>query len=115
MSLKDRLRFKGYPLPLARASALEYAIEGMDGVVEQLEVREDGSFWRDRNSGWLPQASEVPNASWERAPLTAELLVFPHSESADVPLRWSLYFADGLLREVHPVGGSRRRVALDEA
>lgn len=115
MSLKDRLRFVGCPLPVAGANALEYAVEGMDGVEEQLEVREDGSLWRERNSGWLPQASEVPDASSEREPATREMLVIHHSDSADVPLRWSMYFVDGLLREIHRVDGSRRRVALDEA
>lgn len=115
MSLKDRLRFKGYPLPLAGANALEYAVQGTGGVEEQLEVREDGSLRRDRNSGWLPQAGEAPDASWEREPSTRDLLVIHHSDSADVPLRWSMYFVDGLLREIHRVDGSRRRVALDEA
>lgn len=110
MSLKDRLRFNGYPLPDPAAAAHEYAVEGIDGVEDRLEVRTDGSLWRDRNSpNWLKDADD-PQPDWEPEYLTGELLVINYSKGASVPLRWSMYFVDGLLRELHRVDGRRCRV-----
>ncbi len=57
MSLKDHLRFNGLPLPEPGAAALDYVVEGIDGVEDQLEVTADGSLWRNSNSpNWLDDA-----------------------------------------------------------
>lgn len=112
--MKDRLRFNGYPLPVPRATEREYAVEGNDGVEEQLEVRADGYLWRDRSSSFLLDDIDVEEPSWEKAALTGELLVIHHGDGAAAPLRWSLYFVDGQLREIHRVDGWRRCLSPNE-
>lgn len=111
MSLNDRLHFVGYPLPVPETAGYEYVVEGCEGVEDHLEVRSDGSLWRNRNTPfWLSDtAAEMP--VWGREFLTGELLVMRYA--AD-PLRWSLYFVDGQLREIHRVDGQRRRLVRNE-
>jgi hypothetical protein len=111
MSLKDRLRFKGYPLPAPEAAGHDYAVEGYEGVEDHLEVRSDGSLWRNRNGPfWLSDAA-AEQPAWEREPLTGELVVSHYVAAPADTLRWSLYFVDGQLHEIHRVDGHRRRLA----
>lgn len=113
MSLKDNLSFNGLPLPGPGSAVLEYVVEGIDGVEDQLEVRVDGSLWRNSNSpNWLNDAVD-PQPHWAPESLTGELLVFDNDLASTVPLRWSLYLVDGQLRELHRVDSRRRRVVAD--
>lgn len=109
MSLKDRLRFNGFPLPVLGAPDVEYAVEGIEGVEDHLEVRSDGTLWRDRNGPFWSNDPSGTQPAWEREELTGELLVVHHTAGDSGPLRWSLYFLDGRLREIHRVDGRRRR------
>jgi hypothetical protein len=110
MSLKDRLRFVDYPLPLPEAAGYEYAVEGYDGVEDHLEVRLDGSLWRNqRGPFFLRDPADQPPA-WKREPMTGELLVVSLDAAPADPMRWSLYFVDGMLREIHRIDGGRRRL-----
>lgn len=109
MSLKDRLRFNGFPLPPPGAADVEYAVEGIEGVEDHLEVRSDGTLWRDRNSPFWSDDPSGAQPAWERDDLTGELLVVHVLAGDSDPLRWSLYFLDGQLREIHRVDSRRRR------
>ncbi len=109
MSLKDRFRFNGYPLPIPEAAGVEYAVEGNEGVEDHLELRSDGNLWRNRNSSFWRDDPEAAQPAWERVDLTGELLVIHYAAGAADPLRWSLYFVDGQLRDIHLVDGRRRR------
>lgn len=112
MSLKDRLRFNGVPLPVPGATTHEYVVEGMDGVEDRLEVRADGSLWRNWGSFFHDANDE--DRPWQKELITGELLVIHYDEGTATPLRWSLYFVDGVLREVHRVDGRRHRIAPKE-
>lgn len=126
MGMFDDLRCK-YPLPVEGANNVAYQTKDAqaDPYMEQFEIREDGSIWRelydvedrsdfalgigeDKFAGCMSRI----NKRWEPHNITGEVRFYTWDKDAG-SLEFSSYFLNGQLRELHLIECSdKMRAAL---
>jgi len=102
-----------YPLPIPGANDLDYQTKSLDCVLDDLEIREDGSLWKehyDVEDHSDPKANGIAsvfgsmarvNLRWEPEPYTGEICF--HTSLGKDHSGWidfSAWFADGKIKEV---------------
>jgi hypothetical protein len=110
MGMFDSLRCV-YPLPVAGANELVYQTKDLDCMMDEFEIRADGTLWHEAYETRVEESEDAPlgiwihrdNKRWEPVPLTGEVR-FYELLGAQKPhgwLEWSACFVEGALKELH--------------
>jgi hypothetical protein len=132
MGMYDELTCR-YPLSVAGANDLHYQTKDLDCQLDQLEIREDGTIWRegydieDRSDpnaeGWMALRGALTrvNKRWEQLLLTGEvrfyeMLLDTGQDFNDRTrehgwLEWSAYFVRGNLSQLELIRHELPRAA----
>lgn len=109
MGMYDNLKCKR-PLPLKNASEYVFQTKDLDCMMDQYEIREDGTLWHEAYEVRVEETDEAPlgmwlhrdNKRWEHISLTGEIRFYDYSDGGDW-VEFSAYYVNGELKHLEPI------------